>query len=89
MLLGFLLAVGGRGRLGPIAAVVLTTLVWALLHLSMTDAPMIKLGQIAFVGLLLAALARRGGLGEAILAHLGLNVAGAATALAFAPLSAP
>jgi membrane protease YdiL (CAAX protease family) len=75
-LLGSLLWWGRKQRwVGP-AAAVLTSLAWASLHLSLTDQPLIKLVQIFLLGLGLVALTRRWGLEAAILAHLGLNVAG-------------
>ena len=77
-LLGFLLRVGRERRWVGAAAMVLTSITWALLHLSVTDAPWLKLAQIFLVGLGLAAMTRRWGLEAAILAHLGLNLAGLA-----------
>jgi len=77
-LLGFLLRVGREQRWVVVAASVATSLAWALLHLSVTDMPLIKLTQIFLIGLGLAAIARRWGIEAAILAHLGLNLAGLA-----------
>lgn len=77
-LLGFLLRVGRERRWVVAAALVLTSITWALLHLSVTDAPGLKLLQIFLVGLGLAAITRKWGLEAAILAHLGLNLAGLA-----------
>lgn len=87
LLLGFLLATLGRRRWGPAAAGLVTALVWAAMHLGMTDAPLLKAGQITLVGLLLAELTRRWGLGAAVATHLGLNLAGAGTALLLTTLS--
>ncbi|MFH1468609.1 MAG: CPBP family intramembrane glutamic endopeptidase, partial [Pseudomonadota bacterium] len=89
LLLGFLLATLGRRRWGPAAAGLVTALVWAAMHLGMTDAPLLKAGQITLVGLLLAELTRRWGLGAAVATHLGLNLAGAGTALLLTTLSGP
>lgn len=81
-LLGFLWRVGGDRRWARVGAVVVVTGTWALLHLSVTDAPGLKVGQIALVGLALCWIARREGLGAAIAAHLALNLGGLAGALA-------
>ncbi len=75
-LLGALLGWAGQRRGPVIAAVLCSSLLWALLHLSLTDAPVLKLAQIFLLGLALAAVTRRWGLDAAILAHLGLNAAG-------------
>ena len=77
-LLGFLLRVGRERRWVVLASSVVTSLTWALLHLSVTDMPLVKLTQIFLIGLGLAAIARRWGIEAAILAHLGLNLAGLA-----------
>ncbi len=78
-LLGFLLRVGKERGWVVVSAAVAVSLVWAMLHLSVTDAPSLKLLQIGLLGLVLAEIARRWNLESAILAHLGLNLAGLVT----------
>lgn len=75
-LLGALLRWGKERGWVIVAAVLSTSALWALLHLSLTDAPGLKLIQIFILGLGFAEITRRWGLEAAILAHLGLNVAG-------------
>ncbi len=76
VLLGFLLRLGRERPWVVLVAAVTTSMAWALLHLSLTDAPGIKLVQIFLIGLGLVWITRRWGLEAAILAHMGLNVAG-------------
>ncbi len=78
-LLGFLLRAGKERGWVIVAATVVVSLLWASLHLSATDAPLLKFGQITLIGFALAELTRRWNLESAILAHLGLNLAGLAT----------
>ena len=75
-----------RGRAwGTALAVAGVTLAWSLLHLTATDAPLLKLAEIAPLGLLLAEAARRWGLGAAVAAHLAFNAAGVAASFSLAP----
>jgi len=75
-LLGFLLRAGGERRWVVIAATVLVALLWSLLHLTATGAPLIKLTQIFLLGLAFSELARRSCLEAALVAHLALNLTG-------------
>ncbi len=74
-LLGALLRWLGERRWALPVAAIITALPWALLHLSLTDSPWLKLLQIGLLGLALAWMARRWSLEAAILGHLGLNLA--------------
>jgi membrane protease YdiL (CAAX protease family) len=74
VLLGWLLRVG-RPRGGyAVCAIVLVSLLWALLHIPNTNAPLLKCGQIFVFGLLLGELARRWSVEAAIAAHVALNL---------------
>jgi membrane protease YdiL (CAAX protease family) len=88
-LLGFFLALAGQRWWGPALAGLLTAGIWASMHLGMTTAPLLKAGQITVLGLLLAEVARRRGLGAAVAIHLGVNLTGAIMAPLVLPLSAP
>ena len=83
VLQGWIRRIGGEGAGSLVAASVVPSLLWALLHLANTDAPLLKFGQIFVFGMILAALARRVNLEAAICAHLGLNVCAAAVGFLF------
>jgi membrane protease YdiL (CAAX protease family) len=62
------------------------SLVWALMHISNTSAPLIKVTQIFILGLLFAEFARRSCVQSAIAAHIGLNISVASLAFILASI---
>ncbi len=80
--LGFLLRVSGKHRVAIAASVVGTSLLWALLHIPNTDAPLVKCAQMLIIGVVLAEFARRSCIEAAMAGHLGLNVSVTVIALA-------
>jgi len=81
VLLGFLVRHSGGRRGAIVASVVGVSLLWALIHLMNTDAPLVKLSQIFVVGVVLCEFARRVSVEAAIAGHLGLNLAAGMLAL--------
>ncbi|MHC4249853.1 MAG: lysostaphin resistance A-like protein [Planctomycetota bacterium] len=63
------------GRTMAIAAATVSASLWAVEHLNITNAPMVKFAQILLLGFAFAWFARRYRIEAAIAAHLGLNVA--------------
>jgi len=74
VLLGWLLRIGRRR--GPYAAfaMVVVSLLWALLHIPNTNAPLLKCAQVFLIGLCLCEFARRWSVEAAIAGHVALNV---------------
>lgn len=65
--------------------IMLLSLIWALMHIPNTSAPLLKVLQIFFLGLIFSEFARRYGVKTAIAGHVGLNVG--SVALGFALVS--
>ena len=79
--LGFLIRIGKGSRSSIIWGAVVTSFLWALLHLTNTNAPVLKCAQIFAVGLVLCEFARRKGLESAIVGHLAMNLTAVAVGL--------
>ncbi|MFO7958182.1 MAG: CPBP family intramembrane glutamic endopeptidase [Candidatus Brocadiia bacterium] len=75
VLLGWLLRVGHRRGAYAVFAMVVVSLIWALLHIPNTNAPLLKCGQIFLIGLCLCEFARRWSVEAAIAGHVALNAA--------------
>lgn len=59
---------------GQAASVAVVSLAWALMHLSNTSSPGIKISQIFLIGILFFEIARRYGLKGSITAHVCFNI---------------
>ena len=79
---GFLLRLRPGDRAMEAVASVVSSLLWALLHLQNTDSPFLKCVQIFVLGLVFFELAKRWCIEAAIAAHVGLNVAAVVVGLA-------
>ena len=84
-ILGFLLRLSGNNRLAVAGSIIAVSLVWSLIHIPNTDAPLMKCAQIFIIGIAFAEFARRSCIEAAIAGHLALNLAVAATAFAAFP----
>jgi membrane protease YdiL (CAAX protease family) len=76
------------GRLGVVVPVLVVSVVWGLMHVLNTDAPLIKGAQVFAIGVCLCELARRRSLDAAIAAHAALNVTAVLAAAAHQMLAA-
>jgi membrane protease YdiL (CAAX protease family) len=74
ILQGFLLRLCKDNRVAVTAATICVSLLWALLHLPNTNAPLLKCIQVFIIGLVLSEFARRKGIGTSIAAHVSLNI---------------
>ncbi len=73
-LLGWLLRVGRQTRIDVVMSAVLVSLLWALMHVLNTNAPLLKCIQIFVFGLILCKLATCWCFEAAVVAHVGLNL---------------
>ncbi|MEX0746142.1 MAG: CPBP family intramembrane glutamic endopeptidase [Phycisphaeraceae bacterium] len=73
-LLGSLLRMFGSRGAAALASMVLVSVLFGLMHLLNTDAPLVKFTQIFILGMMTAELVRRSSLEAAIACHLALNL---------------
>ncbi len=85
VLLGWLLRIGRRRGAYAVLMIALVSLLWALLHIPNTNAPLLKCGQIFVIGLFLGEFARRWSVEAAMAGHLALNATVVALALVVYP----
>jgi membrane protease YdiL (CAAX protease family) len=71
---GFLLRLSRNNRWAIVASTLFVSLIWALGHLSNTNAPLIKCIQIFIIGIVFCEFARRISIESAIASHIALNV---------------
>lgn len=83
-LFGLMVRIGRNNCLVVVVSAVVVSLLWAVMHYENSNMPLLKMGQIFALGLAFCAFARRGRIEIAIAAHVGLNVAAVAAALAIA-----
>jgi membrane protease YdiL (CAAX protease family) len=81
VLLGWLLRIGRPRGAYAVLMIALVSLLWALLHIPNTNAPVLKCGQIFVIGLFLGEFARRWSVEAAMAGHLALNATVVALAL--------
>ncbi|MBI5543860.1 MAG: CPBP family intramembrane metalloprotease [Deltaproteobacteria bacterium] len=71
---GWLARLLGRSVVSVVSAIVVTSALWALIHMFNTTSASWKLAQIFLIGLALGELARRYSVEASICAHVTLNV---------------
>ena len=82
-LLGFLVRMARGNRLLTWLFIALISILWAALHLSNSDHPLLKFMQIFLLGLIFGYMALRWGILSPIAAHLTLNLSAIAAAMLF------